>query len=525
MLDYFKDAFSTAKLVALVAHDNLTKEWYHIFSVIELLPNDISKYNIPNKEWYNNHTIRSDHSNSKFDYSFSLVVEDLESIDQAMQIFNSPYTLQLNDGTQIVFYNNSFVQEPNGKSPLLIQSNLYSQSGLSAVLPKRNCSQYALTKIDNERQTSQLFIDPSSDNSRQISQLTSEWLGFDLAAYPEHIGNMYLVAANPYFRQVDFTLSTNPVGIIYNVNRRRDVIEPIDLRIVDLHGEAIAFDKTFLLNEKTGIIELPHDPHFIEASFYNSSGNLIEKIRPFNFIKQISIQSSIKSATLNVKVSEDKTFSIDKFASQSPINVGQKDRFNAPYYFKAAEQQRNNIVNKKNHEFIFFPGAKEPGEKTKRKQEAKEIIRNLINRSKDTCYLCDPYFNVSDLMEYAFHTKDNGVKIRILNCKGSSFVNKEKASLLLSAIIAYNSQPFGKIECRMLRGDSILHDRFVLSDQDIWFIGSSFSEFGNRATCIAKVPKGSDTEILREVENWYYNKQGNFSQSLEEYVNSTEADA
>jgi hypothetical protein len=103
-------------------------------------------------------------------------------------------------------------------------------------------------------------------------------------------------------------------------------------------------------------------------------------------------------------------------------------------------------------------------------------------------------------------------------------VNKEKARNLLTLINEYNANPFQKLECRMLRGDSILHDRFVVSDQSVWYLGSSFSEFGNRATCIARVPKASDTEILKEIENWYFNRQAEYSQGIEEYVNNSEAD-
>ncbi|HEV8511982.1 MAG TPA: hypothetical protein VGQ59_01830, partial [Cyclobacteriaceae bacterium] len=338
MLDYFENAFSSAKLIALLAHDNLTKEWYHIFSVVELLPEDISPYSIPNSAWLNNHTIRSTFSSKKSDYSFNLVVEDFDSVAQAKAIFSNPLGLRLKDGTSLKFFNTGFVDEPSGQSPLILQSNSFDKDGLGSVLPKRNSGLFVSAKIDAERLTNSLFKDALSDNVKQISQLTLDWLGFNIASKSEHIGNMYLVAPNPYFRDTSFTLSKHPIGIIYKIKMRKGVTETLKVRVVDIHGDSIAFDKLFELRNNVGLIDLPHEPHSVEMSFYNSNGDIINKTGPFVFLKSIHIGMSIKQADFHVKIAgtgSEKEFVVEKFSSEVPVKVGHDENFKPAYYFKA----------------------------------------------------------------------------------------------------------------------------------------------------------------------------------------------
>jgi len=119
-----------------------------------------------------------------------------------------------------------------------------------------------------------------------------------------------------------------------------------------------------------------------------------------------------------------------------------------------------------------------------------------------------------DIIDFAFHIKNSGVQINILNSK--QFIPREKASKIVEVVESYNSKPFSNIVVKTLRGDSILHDRFIITDKSIWFVGSSFNEFGNRATCIAKIPESSGTLIIKEVEKWFFDED--FSQEITQYA-------
>lgn len=515
--------YSGAKRVALLAQDNTTRKYYHIFSVIELLPNEIPEYNIPTDEWFKNKTIRSKYSSQSDVYSFYLVVDDL-SIKEAVKIFNLPLLNTKVAGQTTNYFNKQFIKEPSGDSPLVLPSNINKEDNLSSILPKRNSGTFVWSQIDNDRVVENFFKAASiSTEMKSMSQLTNDWLGFDIWSKSEHIGNIYLSAPNPYFRDIDISLSVEPNGIFYHFKLRTTVKEKLKIRIIDIRGGNVAFDKEYKIKDYLGLIELPHEPHSIEIRVYNSNNDLIYVHGPSVFIKNISVGMSMKHADFRVNVKDNKgnkEFVVEKYTSEKPINIGKSLNFNAPYYFANAESKRKHIALEQNTEFLFFSGGKSELEKSDLKLKAKNTIRGIINRAKEICFLCDPYFNVSDLIEYAFYIENSGVKLKILNAKGSSFIDKAKAKELSEAINEYNSKPFQKIECRMLRGDSILHDRFIVSDSNVWYLGSSFSEFGNRATCIGKVPESTDIQIIKEIEKWYYNDE--FTESIEDYSKEIE---
>lgn len=198
MIDRIKEYYTRAIRTSLLAYDKITDKWYHLFSVIELLPEDSYAYNIPNNNWKNG-CIRTKQSKLR-DYSFYLNIDEISSIEKAIEIFNNPINTYNIDNQKIYFFNSSFIKEPSGESPLVLPSNLHNNEGLSSVLPKRKSGLLVWSLIDHERETEKRFIMPSFSKEMQaIQQLTFDWLGFDLIQKSEHIGNVYLSATNPYF--------------------------------------------------------------------------------------------------------------------------------------------------------------------------------------------------------------------------------------------------------------------------------------------------------------------------------------
>ncbi|MCK9220776.1 MAG: phospholipase D family protein [Bacteroidales bacterium] len=520
MIEKLLKKYTKAIRTSLLAQDKLTKKWYHLFSVIELQTEDEYFYNIPNDKWEKG-CIRT--KQSKLDeYSFYLSIDEICSIQDALKTFDKPFENFVIDGQEISFVNTSFVKEPSGNYPLVFASNIYTDKGVASILPKRKSGLLVWCQIDNERKTDNKFIAATvTKEMLAMQELTMEWLGFDILQKREHIGNIYLSAPNPYFREVEMSLSSDPIGVFYKILTRKNNLEPLKFRIIDKHGDAIALDKTFEITKQADLIELPHEPHLFELRIYNQDDELIAIHEPATFLRSIQFGMSIKQADFHVKIETDngnKEFVVEKFSKERPSVIGKTKDFNPEYYFKNADKEKQHIELAERKEFIFYSGAKDETEKNKLKTNAKSIIREIINNANDTCYLCDPYFSSMDIIEFAFHIKNSGVKINILNSKGA--VSKEEAKKIATVINEYNNKQFGKIEVRILRGNSILHDRFIVTDKNVWFIGSSFNEFGNRATCIAKVPDSSGKLIIKEIEKWYNSDE--FSQNITDFANEKE---
>lgn len=525
--DEIKGHYTQAKRVVLLAQDNYEKNWYHLFSVIEILPEDTPDYNLPPsdgvwkiyKEDPLTSIVRSKNSKGKDPFSFYLAVHDLNSVESGSFLFESPYDKDELDNSKINYFNESFVQEPKGTSPLVLPSNYYQKEGLGSIFPKRQSNFFVWSKIDDKRAVFNRFYNENySDEMKAISQLTNDWLGFDIWSKPEHIGNIYFIASNPFLRTTEFTLSTNPPGIFYFLKTRKEVNQTFYLRILDKHGDNIAFDKKFEVKKLRGLLELPHEPQLVEVWIYDKSENLIDLYGPFSFLRSIQMDVGVKQADLQVnmqKGNSEAKMMVEKFSYHDSIEIGAKKEFNQERYFKEAEETRQSVKNREQKDFIFLKGGVDQNERSKIREEAKEVIRELLNKAKYRCIICDPFFTPSDLIEFAFYVKNTSVDLKILGAK--EHICKSQAKELLKVIEEYNEKPFQNIQCRILRGDkSILHDRFIISDRNVWFLGTSLNSIGSKATCIGRVPESDNIDIIKEVSKWFESDQ--YSQSLNNYA-------
>ena len=87
----------------------------------------------------------------------------------------------------------------------------------------------------------------------------------------------------------------------------------------------------------------------------------------------------------------------------------------------------------------------------------------------------------------------------------SKNIDKHQAKALKEAQDKYNQlTDSDKVTCRVMRGKSDLHDRFLIVDNRAWILGTSFNNFGERATSIALVPEESRAKIISKIEAWWF---------------------
>lgn len=413
-----------------------------------------------------------------------------------------------------------YSREPDGDAELVV--NPSQSTELTMIMPRNKSSLFVRSWIENNREVSKRIL--SSDRlHKQLAQLTEDYLGYNLVNLPLHIGNIYEIRYDDIIKDVDFTSSNDPCGVQVLISRRRGKHDALKIRISDKHhGDVYVADvlKDVKERERSVFVSLPCSPKCIDVWIYDTEDNLLYWRKDIVFIRQINVQMGVASKELHVKDAKGELKKYMKFETEG-FNVVKND-IHYDNYFR--DETFISKDKKNSRDFVFFNGSTEIKEQNKR--EAAEWIRNLLERARYECYICDPYFQAKDFATFILPMKQLKVKVRILNCKEQLDQMKRTIPSIyedLNHIVnSYKKSVSNEVEVRTLRGSGELHDRFIITDDEGWVVGSSFNELGNRGTTINRIPACFLHEVKNQVQSWWY---GEKSSDLNEFINNSSSDS
>lgn len=481
--------------------DNKTYEDWFVFSVCEKLEPDMQDFNDPNL-W--------DRANGsgKAPYKLYIVSCDINITDEFIK--NPIGNLVMDNSHDVItpkFFNTSFISEPEGMAYMTLPNN-YSR-GVGRILSKRPDTFHVKAYLDDKRKVVSLFKEHIYLQP-QLTELSIKYFGIDLWEYKEHLGNLYLSWHNDIFKCFMIKGNSRPAGVVVDVFYRSARREPFKVRLCDLHHkDCIVADYIWDVPSGTTSFFIPTEcfPSLNSISIYSENGMLIFKSGLAKYLTAIDMKIGIAEKAVAIKVKEDdgteRTLEpVTKFRYADSF-IGESQQ-SADSYFSKNEVYHHIKELEENREFLFFNGSKDEAEKTANKKKARDAVLNLINRANSVCYLCDPYFNQNDFIDFVTKVTSLNVKIRIINSKAEL-----KTDILLSLkqmITDYNKHMHidDYVQCRVLRGgESMLHDRFIVVDDRVWYMGSSFSEFGTRACSLALLAPSASLAVRTYIEEWW----------------------
>lgn len=466
-----------------------------VFVVMEVLYPDMQDYNNPglNK--------RAKSFEKDKEENLSITIEEVTDSD--------PFKLSGSFGNLTLL--GDYVEEPGDGCTMLLPVDGNYNNSLEQVLPVRTCPKRVKAYIDKDRVVSN-FISGKSRLQNQLKQLSQDYLGFDLNMYPEHIGNIYVVEYNPVFSKISFSGSESPAGLIGKVTYRKDAIDKnLSIVVTDYHSKYPVYEVKEELHGKTAwAIDLPAPPHRLSIKVYDGCGELIYHATDVVFIRKIAFDMQVQKMEVHLKHQGKKSrdnyeVTIPKYEQANGGYAGFKNEPHFHEYFAVADTLSRQQADKDALNFVFFDG--DPNRVDENVTEAKECVRKMLNKGRECCYICDPYFNENDFVNYVYFVTNLGVDLKILNCKDSLSTNADE-SLRIRKALANKINEYNKmmgrniVECRTMKGQGF-HDRFVYADEMGWLMGSSFSEFGHRTTTISRIPNTHQKQILKEIKLWW----------------------
>lgn len=368
------------------------------------------------------------------------------------------------------------------------------------MLPKRQCSAYINYCLPTE--IPQLSIlNGIADNeklTKQIKELSTKYLNFDLTLHTKYYGAFVFETYNPIYRQIDLSEVSDSSGIFCRVFYRPDVKEPLTFRIKaydknrQIVGQYVrrntscAFLSKFSFDVKF---------HSLDIDVYNSADVLIDYYNNVNFIHQISF--SIDTAVKQVAYHDDEgnVRVVDKYVNATKSQIGDEE---IKTLFGTSEEYNYDKF-EKSLDFVFFDGGKE--RQNENRQKAQDCVLRILNSARSVCYIADIYFNKVSFADFITPIKHLDLAIRIISSKEKN--NGKELDELKTTIEDHNKQVGSNITCRIMRGKAALHDRFIIADDKVWMIGCSLNEFGVRATTLIRVPQAYARKMVSSAQQWW----------------------
>ncbi len=504
-LDEIALEYERTEITCVLLYDRRIDTYTNVFSVCEMCPKEQEKSpeitsKDPNGRQFPQVVKRLDPHRSVF------ILRRYEDNGQAaIQYFRGESNYRvLNDAPPVRVINvGNVIMEPPNEVPLVLP--MHKSTGIAGVLPHRTAGFRVCSFLDTSGATRRLF---SEKEYLELSSFVSETINVDLQQYNEFIGSTILCFTNPILRQLKERLSADKKNVLVELYPRLGkTLDGLRVELTDERPNGIGFSLVYRCDMNKQLLSIPYSPYRLRTRLFNTAGEVLYDYSG-HFMKNVQINMGLmgpsRRFTIRKENGIEETHTIPTVHYNNVGTPAEQDATPEEMLI-AAEKQRELDLLEDNRAFVYFP----PEHASINK--AKSIVRELLSRAKNECFICDPYLSASDVIEFALFVGNSGLEVRLISSvafliqkvdKDSDTIHGEKLYEVLESI--RTQDPTARIQCRALKGrdKSPLHDRFIVIDEQVYILGSSLNEFGSRATTLFQVP--NPQPLIRQVEQYHF---------------------
>lgn len=132
------------------------------------------------------------------------------------------------------------------------------------------------------------------------------------------------------------------------------------------------------------------------------------------------------------------------------------------------------------------------------REEAMRFIQSELKRARTRVMIADPYFAGLQLEQFLYAVNPGTTTVTLLT-SGLAFQSREQGTSKIDGFSQQLAQREKdvKLTAYVLQS-SVLHDRFLVIDDAVWFLGNSLNSLGDKASLIVKLP--NPDEVIGQLE-------------------------
>lgn len=485
-------------------------EYHHIFSIYEKIDEDMQDYHDFNPNYgneYNDFVKNADGKEGKL-----YVTIDRATITDSF--FERPWDALYSGKTKIISEDVQFQWPAESQEWIIFPSDENVSNELSTMLPRRFRPRYVRYCVPQRLSPTLAEVLSKEKLKKQLTELSKRNLGYDLAEHQNYLGGFIFLTYNNIYRKLSFSEKETRKGIFCRIDYKERQPLVFYCKRIGYNNEVLG-TTSFTLDGCKNLYEMDFVStfHSLKIDIIDQNGDIIDYYERLVFVHTINIGMCIGDKEVHVVDGEgDCIRKVQKHIKTERMLIG--ENISKGWIDSSSEYAYRKFENAL--DFVFYDGDKENKEANIKKADA-DILR-ILNSAYDEIYICDVFFDVKSLERFVLPMEISNIPVRILSSKKELKSNGRRKKLS-SRIEEMNTKNVAKIECRLLIGKKAeLHDRFIVADDNVWMLGCSLNEFGDRATTLIRVPKDYKKKIIDRIKLWW--NDNNMTEDINDFENN-----
>ncbi len=322
----------------------------------------------------------------------------------------------------------------------------------------------------------------------------------NLQQYPEYLGSVALIAPDPIIQQIDnFMIPADEKHgerIFYRfIPRPGQTLE--DLRITTFDEQAhllTSFETNAIPTDGVLVVDKGSCTGQYGFVVTHPVYGILAYSPPTGFLRQINFRMHATGGgtKISVPISDAKNstrmeyLAADRPQIASNSTIGDSpDASNVNARVANAASQREKLANAVRHGQRWFANGS--------REDAMRFIQSEIGRAQFRVMVADPYLAGLQLGQFLYAISEGTAELTLLT-SGLAFNSRNETKTKLDMLEGFTGQ-LTQLEAHLkatvnvyVISAAVLHDRFLVIDNDVWFLGNSLNALGDKASMIVKVP-------------------------------------
>lgn len=340
-------------------------------------------------------------------------------------------------------------------------------------------------------------------------------LHVDLSSYSEYLGSIALVVPDPVLRRVQHFLvpsesADGPERLIYRLlPRPGQSLDGLQLTILERRLNVLVRIETFDV-PADGLVTIESALPFDQTGYAISHKvqGLIAYQQPVPFIRMVKASVGIASRKVSVQFPRNESprspadgYEVTEYADGLPMSIGTEPR-NSLVTVVTAEQRRIRKAAAKQYKQTWFD--------TGQRDIAVAFLRGQLARARQFVMVADPYFGALQIYQFLQAIPRTHIDFTILTSRLAFeshydersneadpeaqdaprvLTEVERLNSFAASLDSLRSRGMKSVNALVLSGKTPpLHDRFLVIDGEVLFLGSSLNALGERASLILSLP-------------------------------------